>query len=223
MRLFLVSVLSLLLALSAHAADGITVDKDKKTVTIDAKIAPRKLDDPKFEGKIYPIEVIACWEYPKGQKSHETVVTIDVKPGEVHKALESLGVKAGKPADVQADKPAEGPELNVYIEFSKDGGATRRVAIGQLLLDIKTGKPLGKSVRFRFTGSEMVQPDPNKPEKAYGADRTGTLIAIFPVTASTMMQSNLSMKEEKYVKLETDQKTLPPVGTPVKLILEVAK
>ncbi len=223
MRPFVVSAVLVAFALSAHAADGIAVDKDKKTVTVDAKIAPRKLEDPKFEGKIYPIEVIACWEYPKGQKSHETVVTIDVKPGEVHKALESLGLKPGKPADVQADKPAEGPELNVYIEFSKDGSSPRRVPIGQLPLDIKTGKPLGKGVRFRFTGSEMILPDPNKPEKAYGADRTGTLIAIFPVTASTMMQSNLSMKEEKYVKLETDQKTLPAVGTPVKLVLEVAK
>jgi len=207
----------------AQDAKGIQVDKVKKTVTVDAKIAPRKMEDPKFEGKIYPIEVIACWEYPKGQKAHETVVTIDVKPGEVHKALESLGLKAGKTADVQNDKPAEGPELNVYIEFAKDGGAPRRLPIGQLLLDIKTGKPLGKGVRFRFTGSEMIQPDPTKPEKVYAADRTGTLIAIFPVTASTMMQSNLSMKEEKYVKLETDQKTLPPVGTPVKLILEAAK
>src|SRR5262245_44927467 len=167
MRLFLVSVLSLSLALSAHAADGITVDKDKKTVTVDAKIAPRKLDDPKFEGKIYPIEVIACWAYPKGQKSHETVVTIEVNPGDVHKALESIGLKPGKVADVQADKPSEGPELIVSIEFSKDGAAPRKLPIGQLLLDIKTGKPLGKGVKFRFTGSEMIQPDPTKPEKAY--------------------------------------------------------
>jgi hypothetical protein len=31
------------------------------------------------------------------------------------------------------------------------------------------------------------------------------------------------MKAETDVQLETDQKTLPPVGAPVKLILEVAK
>src|SRR5438128_12445589 len=65
MRLFVLSALFVLWVLPAHAADGIVVDKDKKTVTVDAKIAPRKLDDPKFEGKIYPIEVIACWAYPK--------------------------------------------------------------------------------------------------------------------------------------------------------------
>src|SRR6516164_3178419 len=78
---------------------GITVDKEKRTVTIDAKIAPRKLDYLKKEGKdvIYPIEVIACWPHPKGKKAHETVVTIDVMPSAVHKAIESLGIKPGKP------------------------------------------------------------------------------------------------------------------------------
>src|SRR5262245_35247168 len=76
---------------------GVAVDRDKRTVTIDAKIAPRKINDPRFK-EIYPIEVIACWPFPKGQKAHETVVTIDVKPSVVHKALEDLGLKPGKPA-----------------------------------------------------------------------------------------------------------------------------
>src|SRR5207253_4393407 len=38
---------------------GVRVDKAKRTVAIDARVAPRKMEDPKFQGKIYPIEVIA--------------------------------------------------------------------------------------------------------------------------------------------------------------------
>ena len=64
-------------------APGIVVNKAKRTVTIDARVAPRKIDDPRYK-EIYPIEVIACWPYPKGQKAHETVVTIDVMPSDVH-------------------------------------------------------------------------------------------------------------------------------------------
>src|SRR5215470_10273262 len=75
---------------------GIVVDKDKRTVTIDAKIAPRKINDPRYT-QIYPIEVIACWPFPRGQKAHETVVTIEAKPSTVHKALEGLGLKPGAP------------------------------------------------------------------------------------------------------------------------------
>jgi hypothetical protein len=67
----------------------------------------------------------------------------------------------------------------------------------------------------------MSKPDPNKSEEVYGADLTGTLIAIFPVTDQTVFQTNFSMKEEKYVKLETDKKLLPKEGADVKLILEV--
>jgi hypothetical protein len=199
---------------------GITVDKEKKTVTIDAKIAPRKL--PNLD-QIYPIEVIACFAAPKGEKAHETIVTFEAMPSDIHKALESLGLKSGKVADVQNEKPSEGPELNVYIEVPLEGGATKRVSVNQILIDIKTAKPLPKSVRFRFTGSVDIQPDPNKPEKVYAADKSGTLISIFPVTDKTVMQSTLSMKEEKYVKLETDKKLVPKEGTPVKLILEVPK
>ena len=205
---------------AAVSAAEVTVDKEKKAVIIEAKIAPRKL--PNLD-QIYPLEVVACFGAPKGEKAHETLVTIEAKPSDVHKALESLGLKAGKTADVQNDKPSEGPELLVSLEFTNADGAVKKVSVNQLMLDIKTGKPLPKSVRFRFTGSTMIQPDPNKPEKAYAADGSGTLIAIFPVTDKTVMQSTLSMKEEKYVKLETDKKVLPKEGTPVKLILEVGK
>src|SRR5262245_19994047 len=61
---------------------GIAVDKEKKTITIDAKIAPRKLD---YLDQIYPIEVVACYAHPKGEKAHETLVTIEAKPSDVHK------------------------------------------------------------------------------------------------------------------------------------------
>src|SRR3954447_7837964 len=113
-RMLSVSMVAVLAGLAGAQDKGITVDKEKKTVTIDAKMAPRKLADPKFMDKIYPVEVIACWAYPKGQKAHETVVTFDVKPSEIHKALEGLGLKPGKPARTAEDKQA-GPEVKLYI------------------------------------------------------------------------------------------------------------
>jgi hypothetical protein len=219
----IVALILFSLVATLHGAEpaGIAVDKEKKTVTIDAKVAPRKL--PNLE-QIYPIEVVACFAAPKGQKAHETVVTIEVTPSDVHKAIESLGLKPGKPADNQNDKPSEGPELMVYLEFEREGGGVKRTPVSQLLLDIKTGKALGKAVKFRFTGSDIVEKDPNRPgEKMYGADKSGTLIAVFPVTASCVLQSTMSFKDEKYVKLETDKKQLPKEGTAVKLIIEAGK
>jgi hypothetical protein len=209
--------------LAAEREAGIIVDKDKRVILIDAKIAPRIINDPRYkreDGKPYPIEVIACWAFPKGQKAHETVVTIEVKPSQVHKALEEIGLKPGSPVMGESTKPPQGPEVRVYLEVPTEDGRAKRLPIEKVLIDPKTNKPMPK-VQWRFTGSVMKQPNPDKEEKVYGADLTGTLISIFPVTNETVLQTNLTMKEEKYVKLDTNAKLLPKEGTPVKLVLEV--
>jgi hypothetical protein len=200
-------------------AHGVFVDKDRRIVVIDARIAPRKIDDPRYK-EIYPIEVIACWAFPRGQKAHETVVTIEAKPSDVHKALESLGLTAGTPVVGEAKEAPKGPAVNILLEVPRPDDAPQRLAVEKVLVDPKTNKAMPK-VQWRFTGSVLSKPDPNKDEKVYGADLTGTLIAIFPVTDQTVVQTNLTMKEEKYVKLETNKKLLPKEGTPVRLVLEV--
>jgi hypothetical protein len=200
---------------------GVVVDKDKRTVTIDAKIAPRKIDDPRYQradGTPYPLEVVACWAFPKGQKAHETVVTIDCKPSDVARAVESLGLKAGTPQN-GGEKLPDGPEVNIYIEVPTEGGDTKRYPIEKVMIGQKTGKPLGKQ-KWHFTGSAPAQPDPTKDDKVFGADTTGTLICIFPVTDLTVFQAHLKFADQS-VDLETDKKLLPKEGTPVKLIIEV--
>jgi hypothetical protein len=193
-----------------RVSDKITVDKEKRTITIPAKVAPRKIDDPRYK-EIYPIEVIATFPFPRGKKSHETVVLIEAKPSEVHKALEGLGLKAGKPAKTVTDVQ-QGPQVKVLLQVGK----SKPVPIERFLVDRKTGKPM-PAVKWLFTGSTMLRTNPDKPE-VYGADETGTLIAIFPVTADTVLQSSLSLSDEKYVKLETSDK-LPKIGTPVNLVI----
>jgi hypothetical protein len=224
-RLFILAAVLPALALSPtrgaeeKIGPGVVADKEKRTVTIDAKIAPRKIDDPRYK-EIYPIEVIATWPFPRGQKAHETVVTIEAKPSDVHKALEAVGLKPGKPVRGEARQPPQGPAVNIYLEVPGPDDQPRKLSIDKVLIDPKTNRPMPK-VEWRFTGSVMSKPDPNKDDKVYGADLTGTLISIFPVTDETVFQTNLTMREEKYVKLETKKSLLPKEGTPVKLLLEV--
>src|SRR3954466_8991789 len=89
------------------ANKGVVVDKEKKTVTIDAKVAPRKLEH--LKGETYPIELIACWPHPRGKKAHETVLTIEADPSAVHKGLVDVGLMPGKPA--KGDGAAVGPDV----------------------------------------------------------------------------------------------------------------
>lgn len=204
---------ALLVTVPALAQDGVTVDKAARTITIDAKIAPRKL--PNLD-KIYPIEVVACWPAPKGQKAHETVVTLDARPGAVHAALVDLGLKPGTP--VKGPGEPKGPAVKIYLLIPEDGGATKKLAIEKTMVDPRTNKELPK-VQWRFTGSVMTK-QPDKTESVYGADVTGTLITIFPVTDEVVFQTNLTIEQEKFIKLEANQKVLPKEGTAVKLLIE---
>jgi len=211
--------LALFVPFAAPAQNGVTVDKEAKAVRIEAKIAPRKL--PNLD-QVYPIEVIASWgQEKKGKKAHETVLTFDANPSDIQKALESLGLKAGKPAKGEGTK-AEGTEVNVFIEVPNPDKTVKKLAIHRVLIDPKTKKGLPKNVTFVFTGSAMTQPDPNKPEKVFGADVSGTLIALFPVTDETVMQTSLTMKEEPFLKMDTNKDILPKEGTPVVLVIEAA-
>src|SRR4051812_11569167 len=155
----LIGLLSLVLPVPAADKDapgGVVVDKDKRTVTIDAKVAPRKL--PNLD-MAYPIEVIACWGHthkPAGKKAHETIVTMEAKPSEVHQALEALGLTPATPVRGEGKDPPQGPEVNVYLEVTADG-RTRRVPVERTLVDPKTNKPMPK-VKWRFTGSVQTPP-----------------------------------------------------------------
>lgn len=210
-------MISLRSVLSAETEEKkLVVDKEAKKIVISALIAPRKL--PNLT-EIYPIEVVACFPAPKGQKAHETVVTIDVLPSEIHKAMESLGLKPGKPAKGEG-AVQEGPEVTISLEIPAPGTLTRTVPIERTLVDRRTGKGMPK-VKWLFTGSIEKQPDPSKPEKIYAADSTGTLISVFPVTDETVFQSNLSMKDEPLIKMDTNTTLLPKEGTAVKLIIQV--
>jgi hypothetical protein len=196
------------------APAGVIVDKEKRTVSVPAKIAPRKVLD-----QVYPIELVAGWGAPKGKKAHEIVVSVDVDPSVVHKGLVELGLKPGKAAKGENAK-AEGPEVKVWIEVP---GSDKRLSLDKALMDPKSKKPAPK-MTFRFTGSVLSPVDPNKPdEKKYGADLTGTLIALFPVTDECVLQTDWTMKEEKYLKLEVNPDVLPKEGTAVKLVIEAPK
>lgn len=203
-------------AVQAAAAEAIAVDKKKRTVSIPCKVAPRKLPSLK---EIYPLEVVATLPSPRGQKAHETIVTFDIRPSDVHKALEALGLKPGRPGR-GTESAASGPEVRAYLEMPGVTGKPRVVPIEDVMVDRRTGKPM-PPLKWLFTGSAMKQPDPDKPDKVYGADLAGTLIALYPVTDETVLQSDMTMDEERLLQLETNKNLLPDEGTPVRLILEV--
>jgi len=198
------------------AVAAISVNPQRRTVSIPCRIAPRKLPTLK---ETYPLEVFASYPAPRGQKAHETVVTFDCKPSDVHKALESLGVKPGKPARGEG-AVGSGPQVKIFLEVPGITGRPRLVPIEKTMMDSRTGKIM-PPLAWHFTGSAARQPDPDKEDRVYGADLSGTLISLYPVTDETVMQSGLSLREERLLKLEVNKNVLPEEGTEARLIIEL--
>ena len=136
----------------------ITVDKEKRTITIPAKIALRKLPTLK---EIYPLEVVACYPHPLGQKAHETAVVFDAKPSDIHKALEELGLKPGKPARGEGQS-ATGPEVGIFLVVPGVDGKPRMMPIEKAMVDKRTSKPVPQ-LKWVFTG---LYPAPARPGQA---------------------------------------------------------
>ena len=194
----------------------VSVDRAKRRVVVPCAVAARKLANL---SDVYPIEVIATWPAPNGQKAHETVVTFaGIRPSQVHAALEQVGLKPGKPSRGEEDV-ARGPAVKISLEFAGSDGKPKRIPVEQTLVNRTTGKAIA-ALKWHFTGSALRQPDPEKDQRVYGADVTGTLITLLPVTDDVVIQSGLTMKDEASTKLETNKAVLPKEGTAMKLIIE---
>ncbi len=196
------------------AAARLTVDKQNRTVSIPCHIAPRKL--PTL-ADIYPLEVIACYPAPLGQKAHETIVVTEVKPSELHAALVQLGLKPGAPAMGVEGEPT-GPEVRLLLELPDLTGRPRLVRIEDVIADARTGRGI-QPLKWRFTGSALAPATGGEADKGYAADRGGTLITLFPVTGETAIQSSQSMKSRAVLNLDTRKDLVPPEGTPARLIV----
>lgn len=199
---------------------GIVIDKKNSRLIVDVEIAPRKLPHLK---QIYPIEVMVTGS--EGKKAHETVLISKVSPRRVHRALEQLGLKAGRPG-IADKRPPVGPEVRIWIEYPGRSGLSKKVDLASAVVDRRTGLALdggisspGSRVRWLFTGSALVRPDPTSEQRAYGAEFSGTLVTIFPVTDETVFQSSLGMDAEALFNLEVAG-ILPPVGSKVRLLIE---
>jgi outer membrane protein assembly factor BamB len=200
------------------AAVRIDVDTKRRIVSVPCRVAPRKLP---FLAEIYPLEVVASLPAPSGQKAHETVVTFEPRPSEIRNALLKIGLKEGKPIKGDSTLPPTGDEVRLFLEIPLSAESVQTVALETLVVETRTGRSLPR-LKWHLTGSAMRQPDPEKDLKVFGADASGTLATLFPVTDETIIQSSLLMSDRQLLRLETNKDVLPPEGTSARLLIAAA-
>jgi len=161
----------------------------------------------------YPLEFFAT--YP--DRGYESVVVIYTKPSVVHAALLALGAKPGKPVQYQPTfTPPTGTEVEIVVSWKDRAGKRQKTRAQQWIRDIKTKKPLESN--WVFAGSVFWE-DKATGAKSYLADR-GDFISVLnlptalldlPIESASALESRLF---EGFVE------HLPPLGTPVTLILQ---
>jgi hypothetical protein len=160
------------------------------------------------------LEMFACI---RNTKEHEAVVSANTQAFLVHAALLRLGAEAGHPAQfVPEFKPPAGTEIEISVEWLDPQGKLQTARAQDWIRDMKTGKAM--TYPWVFAGSRFWTDEETGKQyyQAEGGDficvsNFGTAAIDIPVESS---QSNESLEFEAFTE------RIPPLGTPVRLVLK---
>ncbi|NOY40784.1 MAG: hypothetical protein GXP26_02955 [Planctomycetes bacterium] len=179
------------------------VDLQKKLVFVDGYISLQ-------EGML---EMFAC---PAGTKEHESIVAVYSSAQVVHAALLAVGAEVGTPVQFNPEfKPPTGTEIAVEVRWQDKAGEWQSIEAQQWITDIKTGKPMDHP--WVFAGSGFYK-DEETGEKYYMAEG-GELICVSNFSTATLDIPAESSQVNDGLLFEANAAKIPPLGTPVRLVL----
>jgi hypothetical protein len=150
-----------------------------------------------------------------GGKTHESVVEVKTNAYIVHAALLALGAESGSPTQfAPVFKPATGTEVAVYFEWVDSDGKTQRVPGQDWVRWISTQQALKDP--FVFAGS-VLRREPNGRIR-YEAEQ-GDFICVSNFPTAMLDLPTKSSAEASDLMFEAFKERIPPLGTPVKVIL----
>jgi hypothetical protein len=156
----------------------------------------------------------------KGTKEHEAVVAADLDARDIHLALTLASAEPGSPVKFRPEyQPATGSVINIFVEYEQQGKKVRRPA-QEWVRSIKTKKDLG--IAWVFAGSILIQ-DPQDPKrKPFYAANDGDVICVSNFETALLDLPIVSTAENVDLFFEAHTERIPPVQTPVLVILEPA-
>lgn len=188
------------------------VDVKNKRVVLAGRIVQRN--------EQIPLELFAC---RKGTKEHEAIVAVDVTAFFVHACLVAAGGEFGHPvrfwtADRQPMyEAAEGCQVKVTVHWDDEDGGERRSASAQSWLYNSRSKSEMKEP-WVFAGSQFYKPTPE--DKPFYLAEDGDLICVSNFPSALLDVPVESSSEESHLLYRPLTENIPPIGTPVAIVLE---
>jgi len=187
--------------------NAIVVDTSARSVSIPARVAPQGTQSA-LKGMIEYLLVA------RGGKVYETVFVTYRQPGEIRKALEAIGLRAGQPAGERT--MPQGSPVSIFVEYESGGKRVRRPADDFLV--IAAGGRLVKPRPWVYTGSVNTT-DPSSGKPILQASLTGSVIALHTADGSALLQNpRAESRKDNVYKANTE--VLPPAGTPLRVIFQ---
>ena len=175
-----------------------------------------------------PIEMFACihqWvpdrfspnsKVKRGTKEYESVVTINTTAALVHTALLAVGAEVGRPVQfVPEYRPAEGTEIEVLVCWEDEDGNQQQARAQDWVRNERTGKAMEH--RWVFAGSGFFV-EPRTGRRHYMGE-VGNLICVANFVDAVLDVPIESSASNEHLLYEAYTENIPPVGTPVTIVL----
>ncbi len=205
------------------------VDRGRRYVVLLGEVCQRRA----------PLELFTCL---RGSKEHESVVVVDTLAYILHAALEVTGAVPGGPVQFVPDfVPPRGTEIEVEVVWEDGRGRRRRLRGQDWVRDVSEMYTMFegvvangydeelnvvdqfaayKSMAFPwvFAGSQIVE-DGSAGRPRYLADGEGDLICVSNFPSAVLDVPVQSTDSNAALLFEAFTERIPPLGTPVTLIL----
>lgn len=167
------------------------------------------------------VEYLVCG--PTG-KQYESIIVTEASAKDVFEAIEKLGVKPGTAPGYDDEADAPTPPTGTAFLFSvewMEGENTKRVSAEELLINVKTNKPM-QPVAWIYSGSRVLPDLDSDDENAVipYAFMENSIVALNQGDPSALFQNPLPESTQENLYKKNDD-LLPALGTPVKLTIEV--
>jgi hypothetical protein len=187
--------------------DGVVleIDGDRRRVLVNAYVCLR-------QGQLEQLLT------RKRTKEHEAVLATEVDARTIHAALVAAGATAGSPVKFRPKFEApRGTPIKITLEY-QEKGKTVRVPAQTWIRNVKSKKDLDTD--WVFGGSVLIPDlfDKTKPP-AYAAN-DGDVICISNFDTAMLDVPFNSSKDNDDLAFEANTEFIPPVETPVVVILE---
>jgi hypothetical protein len=183
------------------ALGQVRLDKSKRTVTFPAAVNMS-------EGVVEYALVHATG------KVHESVLKTSVDPVHIHLAALLVSPTQSSPPLPDRRTPPDlfGPRISIWVQWTVRGDE-KRVRLEDLVSNTLTQSRMSRG-EWVYNGSRVVQ-------GTFLAQRDGSIVAII-ADPDAMVNSPRAGRDDDEI-WRANQALVPPVGTPVEVILQLAK